>query len=1154
MKKILLILSIILCLLGCSNEQQLDGTIVVRISDDSGARIITSGESPISMDVDHYEIMIDENKVGTIEKKSEGSSFRKGVEPGQHNVTVNAYNADDDLIGNGTNTVSVANGAIVQCDITVTEISGNGSITISLDNLSKNNDDYLAVEVINLQNSSVIAEYKFNSVSEFQNQLYTFVNIPNGFYSIRFYATYKNTYETKTDEYQCEMPIRVIAGKNSKLLCTFDPDSTDLSPYIFEFKPTFELISSMEFNLFESNEINISYDKNRYEISGVNVQFHYNETNDFSLLSSEEYSYQSDSVFITPQKNYLDTGTVDFRITLYIIDNYTQKQEDYDYYLFNVEIGEQTAYHKLSIDVDPEVFDMIGAYISPLGHDVCDNFSVQWYVNGVAVYNDFDSGIQIVGNIIRINEIKTRVTRISATVTDTINGKQITDELSVECVWENYNPYKSLMNHMYFYSFNGNVAEFRFDPRYMPEEEVMLYSLNAEGEKVDTGVLINSAKLFSYDDGSQYYAIELPLASDCQFGTYIPILAETYSHGIKQNEYLNQVYLFGSDSVSVNLIPSKSGYYSYSERPYIEVTGLERYASWEGYRIEYWLGNAEKKVITDYSGPVELKLPDYSKDNSYVLNYRIVAYSGDYEYTIAENSLFFNYCCDGIPALPLDKVYFLSQNEPYGDIERNYSYYLMTTDGTNYYYFNDYRGYDRGWDSGAYYGFSKAYMNMMNEYELNVIRTSIGTYDRVSFRYGDNGDVQMSAGPALKLLNKGSVTNSYTGNWEFTNLELGITETKKILDLLVNDSGFAENLIPDADRLVSTTRDVKTVFDIKASVSSDKITISVVLKSGVSGLDGNIATVSEYRPFAEITLPIQKSAKGEPEIVCAKGRVGLQVSKDGSVLVLKAMRDGILIPIPLIRTTTSYVSPAVTSSHFSSNMVVTEQSIVDAVYEIYSRVYPEQLAELDNNVSSRISVSGESYDWSGKWKVGSSSNILDNSELVIFGNEALFIKDGTSLFGECSENSIDFTSKGSWKLEIKGKSLNYGELVLNGNLVNEKTSTEVTVRLSKQSKNSIEVLAAVRKAEGYSFNQAVFSADGSISVSTTERFEVNERVIGSYSVDNSNSSLTIQIDPALYDVIIPYSSDPHNTGARLGFRNNRIQLFAGLDGLLLTSK
>lgn len=1154
MKKIILILSLILCLLGCSNEQKLDGEIIVRIADDTGARIITSGETPVSMDVDHYSILIDEKDAADIEKKSGGTSFKIGVEPGQHNVTVNAYNKTNDLIGFGSNNVNVGNGDTIQCEVNVSEIAGKGSIKIYVDNLSM--EEYLHAEVISLVNESPAASHCFTPGTGFENQEHLITGLDNGFYTVRFFMS--SSAEPAEKDYLGEMPVRVVAGKESILSCTFDPKHKDLNYYYYtnnplSFRPNLIFNYDNSFPMYAKNIIDIGYDKERYEIEVNNVYKHQSGNDSFDYLSREILGFSEDGLWISPNPESLSTGTVDLSLAVEVTDKYTGKANRYYYHLCGVEIVDQKVFHSLRIEWEPENADSLLIHLNHIGHNDSNDINVEWKVNDLPVINDYSSGVEFWNDSIRIYDILSKETKVSATITEIINDKQVTEKISLEYVWENFDPCKLLMDHMQMNSCKDGVAEFWFDPKYMPEDDVMLYSLNAAGDKTVPGALINSAKLITDEDGSQYYAFELPLASDCQFGTHIPILAETFVHGMIQSENVYNVYVFNYDSVSVNLIPSKNGYYSSSERPSFEVVGLERYASYDGYRIEYWLGNAEKKVITDYSGPVELILPDYSKDSSYMLKYRIILVSGDREDS-TEGTLFFDYFSDGIPVLPMDKVYFLSQNEPYGDTDKNFSYYLMTTDGTNYYYFNEYRGYDIGYSSGIYYGFSKAYRDMMDGYTLTVIRTGDETYDKVSFRYGENGDVLIAAGPSLKLLNKESGSDSYIGNWEFSDLELGITETRKILDLLVNDNDVANNLIPDAERIVTATNNDKTIFDIKAVASADSITISAVMKSGATGLDGHIGLVSEYRPFAEITLPIEMSSKGEPEIVTANGRVGLQVSSDGSVLILKAMRNGVMVPVPLLRSSSAYESPSVTSTHFDKDMVITEQNLIDSVYEVYRNVYPEELAKMDTRISSVIKVSGVEYDWSGVWKITSSSKVLDNSSLVIFGDEALCVKDGISVFGKCSEDVIDFSSADSWKLDISEKSLNYGELVVSGKLTDSSGVNDATIKLTKQSRNSLEVAAACSRAEGNSFNQAVFASDGSINVSTTNKHFLNDRVIGSYSVDVNNGSIIIQIDSSVYDAIIPYSSDPHLTGARLRFSNDRIQLFAGLDGLLLTTE
>jgi hypothetical protein len=135
--KVLLILAILsLVLVGCPLVQSPPakeyGTLVLTVSSDgmAGKNILP----PLDMDVAYYDVYGDGPDPSTFSYPGiTGPTFvESSLIAGEWMITVDAFNADDDLIGSGSVVVTIIPGQTAQAEVLVAPLEGTGSLQISI--------------------------------------------------------------------------------------------------------------------------------------------------------------------------------------------------------------------------------------------------------------------------------------------------------------------------------------------------------------------------------------------------------------------------------------------------------------------------------------------------------------------------------------------------------------------------------------------------------------------------------------------------------------------------------------------------------------------------------------------------------------------------------------------------------------------------------------------------------------------------------------------------------------------------------------------------------------------------------------------------------------------------------------------------------------
>ena len=208
-KHLFTILAILLLIIGCDTQSISKGEICVNIN----SRSI----DPISMETEYYKVSVtsDLNIQSAPRVDKNESSVRFNVEPGTWTVKVDAYNAQDDLIGTGSKDISVSGGSAVQCSIEIKEIEGEGTFSFyyTYDPSSSFNPGDRKIKAIlspvDESSSATVFEGKVSDYSSKINQY----KVNNGYYSFELYelcndSSYKLIY---TDE------VRIVADSVSSL-------------------------------------------------------------------------------------------------------------------------------------------------------------------------------------------------------------------------------------------------------------------------------------------------------------------------------------------------------------------------------------------------------------------------------------------------------------------------------------------------------------------------------------------------------------------------------------------------------------------------------------------------------------------------------------------------------------------------------------------------------------------------------------------------------------------------------------------------------------------------------------------------------------------------------------------------------------------------
>ncbi len=194
---------LLILLSSCSLQvESMYGDITVVF--DSQTRSI---DSNISMETDSYKITFsgpNGESVSSTANKNASSISRKGLIAGEWTITVDALNADSVVIGSGSTKVEIKKGETTTANITVSELEGDGTLSVTIYGDNPNSSTYtLNVYKNDSGTDSLVKSLAFSS---FGSILKAEVTLSNGYYIIKVVSS--------TASEQCPVPetVRIVKG------------------------------------------------------------------------------------------------------------------------------------------------------------------------------------------------------------------------------------------------------------------------------------------------------------------------------------------------------------------------------------------------------------------------------------------------------------------------------------------------------------------------------------------------------------------------------------------------------------------------------------------------------------------------------------------------------------------------------------------------------------------------------------------------------------------------------------------------------------------------------------------------------------------------------------------------------------------------------
>ncbi len=209
MKKYLLFIciSLLVLLVSCNPEEVNNitstGSITVTVNNS-----VRGLEPTISLKTSQYKITLsgpdgEKKELSLINEATETTT--NNLAAGEWTVTVDAFNQSGTVIGNGSTTVEVKANQTTKANVTVSEIAGDGTLTVTLEGENRNSSTYTLQIYRNVNGADTLEKEQTFALDE-SNILKAQVTLPNGFYIFKIISS--NTTEV------CPSPetIRIVKG------------------------------------------------------------------------------------------------------------------------------------------------------------------------------------------------------------------------------------------------------------------------------------------------------------------------------------------------------------------------------------------------------------------------------------------------------------------------------------------------------------------------------------------------------------------------------------------------------------------------------------------------------------------------------------------------------------------------------------------------------------------------------------------------------------------------------------------------------------------------------------------------------------------------------------------------------------------------------
>ena len=168
----------------------------------------------ISLETESYRLTFSgpngESESSTAGRKTTSVS-RKGLAVGEWTVTVEALNEDSVVIGSGSSKVEIKKGTTATADITVTELEGDGTLSVSILGDNPNSSTYTLEVYKNDNGTDTLAKSQVFSSSD--SGLNAEVTLPNGYYIIKVVSS--------TASEQCPVPETVRIVKDDTVSASY---------------------------------------------------------------------------------------------------------------------------------------------------------------------------------------------------------------------------------------------------------------------------------------------------------------------------------------------------------------------------------------------------------------------------------------------------------------------------------------------------------------------------------------------------------------------------------------------------------------------------------------------------------------------------------------------------------------------------------------------------------------------------------------------------------------------------------------------------------------------------------------------------------------------------------------------------------------------
>lgn len=1113
MKKILILcLSIILLFIGCSlDNTPLKGELVINIGDSSRSSL-TSGETVADIDTSYYVVKIGNNDSFILD---DGTYIRKTIDVGSYDVIVEAYNASDELIGEGKTSVTVASGKTTTCAVVISEKEGNGTLKIDLDRdidiESINNYIFALIYKIN-ENAEDEYVKTISYINFLKKQNRVDVELSNGKYYIVFYHTYDKNYcdEINSSISFCgAQSFRIVSGKQTYISGWADYGDIQFRPHV-------------EFTKITNNPEKYGPFEISYKLLNDSLQPSYVSIRSSNNINSNENGKIEGNI-IKVNNLASDVGN-----QILIADIGFGSGKSFHYFLGEYDVSEGRDYYIYTNSDNITENTYVNFDIRPYSYSENAWKSIDWYLDD-----------NIIEQTSTTNE-RCSINKFSAgdhIITAKLNMK---DDSIIEVTYPfTAKPSNENLINIGFGLSNitdNKKVELNVGGMDRTNGQVTVYLCDKNGNKLGEGNKV--IKRSDYD-----YIVTMDFPNNFQYGEIYLLVESENSSIIKKLD-------IGGQALNITLSKSANGYYSKDDMPSIVLEGLEHYNDCT-FDVSYHLGAADTHYVDNYSKPIQIELPNNAPEGSYTLHVKVEIFDKDGKRVGERSSSYinFNFIPGGQIEIPCSKVYLALVSNV--DLSGNliFEYRILTLNSDSYYFFRASATDNNSSNQFMEYG-SGNYNNSLSTFNINV-KSTYGSSRAVECEVISDTVIRID-GINYTLLNKNVSnipTTKYEGAWEIPSVEISVPVLHTILDKYVNNYPAVKESFPNIENFISVGFTEGLKIDISAIVNNENIKLGVIADMDLNMFDKAISLADVFKTFAEVNLPFTVGSGDNISISGIELPTTMKVSDDGSVLIVYIYKDNIVIPFVMSRAT-EYKIPSNSKSGFTSDKYITISQIKELLNTVNNEC-PDFYLGLSNMISTSLTVSGEKTEFAGCWNVYSDEiSALDGKQIGVYGGSVVLTNNDGIYYGNFDDSNGTISLNDGSLILITDRRVSYGTLYLTVTYDNNGTTASGEIWLEKYSDDAIDTLLEISKLNGSSLNSILFSTSGDIVFNVTEEGEAKSIEAGEYTFDSTNGLITIKIRSDIFNKNENNPSYDSSFGIRLSIKENEILIFEKFkDGL-----